>query len=176
MVGIESLTCTHFSRVRIQVKVMHNVHCTLYRYLCGVESSKQLVPQFQEKSTMVGGVHWAPGWFLVFFYHCGQVVTWHGGHSAGSWCLGSWLSVMQLVNSSTPFTKKNNFIINIFHQKQKRINCHHDRQDWLVVRGDEGVLKATMQVDSVGVKEQPKLKKVRNIIIIFITRTIQTDY
>ena len=33
-----------------------------------------------------------------------------------------------------------------------------------------------MQVDSVGVKEQPKLKKVRNIIIIFITRTIQTDY
>ena len=44
------------------------------------------------------------------------------------------------------------------------------------MRGDEGVLKATMQVDSVGVKEQPKLKKVRNIIIIFITRTIQTDY
>lgn len=25
------------------------------------------------------------------------------------------------------------------------------------MRGDEGVLKATMQVDSVGVKEQPKL-------------------
>ena len=66
--------------------------------------------------------------------------------------------------------------MNILHQKQKRIKCHHDRQDWLVVRGDEGVLKATMQVDSVGVKEQPKLKKVMNIIIIINTRTIQTDY
>ena len=30
VVGIESLTCTHFSIVRIQVKVMHNVQVPLW--------------------------------------------------------------------------------------------------------------------------------------------------
>ena len=46
--------------------------------------------------------------------------------------------------------------------------CYNHDLDWLVMRGDEGVLKTAVEVDAIGVEEQPKLVIIMLIVYVYV--------